>query len=216
MVRIIIGCILIIFFIGGVVGSYLDNWRDIGAFVGGGLIIYVLPGVAFIYFGYRARKRTRAVSIPPTQRTAGEPIVAETNQPKHKPYKNTMPEHVEFAFVPTQARCCIIFAKRLPEAVQNQFKSGIWNWAKKEDPKLNELLPGTSATPVKFDIQLVSSSDVDFKTASLAAVRCWMNDVLPSVADRYYRMFPFPSHSVIEGERYDWLLMILLFGNQRR
>ena len=70
MVRIVLGCLLILFFLMGLGGVYVDDGRDLGSYLLGGLVLLIAPGTALIYFGYRARKRTQAVSLPSSKPTA--------------------------------------------------------------------------------------------------------------------------------------------------
>lgn len=130
-----------------------------------------------------------------------------------------MPEKVETSIVPSGVRCCLVLGRKLPDEmppeVKKQFMSGLWDWAKKDDPKLGGLLSGPSATPVNFETLLVSSSNVDFKTASPAVVRQWMDQVVPTRSEPHYRLFAFPSHAMVRGDRYDYVLVVLVFGREK-
>lgn len=132
-----------------------------------------------------------------------------------------MPEQVEFAISPSDVRSCLVLARRLPEEmpaeVRTQFMSGLWDMAKKDDPALAGILrSAASPTPVNVETLLVQSADVDFTTASAVAIRQWMDQLLPSMSQPYYRMFVFPSHVMLRAQRYDFVFLVLVFGSLKK
>lgn len=129
-----------------------------------------------------------------------------------------MAEKVEIPIVPSEVRGYLVLGRRLPEEmpadVKVQFMSGLWDMAKRDDTELAEMLSRATASPVSVDTDVVQSSDVDFTTAAAVATRRWMDQLIPKMSQPCYRMFAFPSHVTMRGERYDFVFLVLVFGNK--